>query len=59
LSGIYNNQYDTSIKKYIAAGGNPALAWDLGIPHSTTSSWRKTDFSKHIIRTGKRAKISD
>jgi len=45
------NQYDTSIKKYIAAGGNPALAWDMGIPHSTTSSWKRTDFSNHITHS--------
>ena len=45
------NQYDTSIKKYIAAGGNPALAWDLGIPNSTVSSWRRTDFSKYITHS--------
>lgn len=41
-------QYHSSIKLFIAAGGNPILAGDLGIPRSTIHSWKKSDFSKLI-----------
>ena len=41
-------QYHSSIKLFIASGGNPILAHDLGIPKSTIASWKKSDFSKLI-----------
>jgi hypothetical protein len=45
--GIYK-QYHSSIKLFIASGGNTALAYDLGIPPSTISSWKRNDFSRLI-----------
>ncbi len=42
------NQYHSSIKLFIASGGNIALAYDLGVPSSTLSSWKSADFSRLI-----------
>lgn len=42
------NQYHSSLKLYIAAGGNTALACDAGVPPSTIASWKRSDFSSII-----------
>ena len=41
-------QYHTSLKLFISAAENSALSFDLAIPRSTISAWKKTDFSKLI-----------
>lgn len=42
-------QYHSSLKLFVSAGGSSAVAFDLGIPKSTVSSWKNTDFSKLIV----------
>ena len=45
--GAYH-QYHSSLKLFLAAGGNPVVAYDLNIPRSTVASWKRTDFTKLI-----------
>ena len=41
-------RYHSDLKKFVASGGNIALALDIGIPPSTANSWKYMDFSKYI-----------